>query len=380
MAGKRGQNEGSIVKRADGRWCAVLNLGYMDGKRKRKYYYGKTRAEVAALLAGAQHDQKQGIVPTDGRLTVSAFLSRWLEDKVKPSVALSTYRSYGDTVKLYIVPVIGRIRLDKLTAADVQRMIARSLSTTDIGTTTARYHWRVLRTALNQAVRWNVVPRNVAALASPPRIAHFEGKPFTPDEARAFLESTHEHPHEALFIVALTMGLRFGEVLALRWQDIDMKAGTLSIRYQMQRRDGKLALVETKTDKSRRTLPMPAIAVDALKRHGERQQFARRLAGVRWQEMGFVFTTRVGTPLDQRKVLTAFKAVLAVAKLADRRFHDLRGSAATLMLMQGVDLLTISRQLGHSTIATTAAAYAHVLPALQREAASKMDALLTGTH
>lgn len=256
-------------------------------------------------------------------------------------------------------------------------MIARSLATKGVNATTARYHWRVLRTALNQAVRWNIVPRNVASLASPPRIVHYEGKPFTPDEARAFLEAVHEHSHEALFIVALTMGLRFGEVLALRWQDIEMKAGTLSVRYQIQRRDGKLTLVEPKTDKSRRTLLIPTITLNALKRHSERQQFARRLAGVRWQDLGHVFTTRVGTPLDQRKVLTAFKAVVAAANLEDRRFHDLRGSAATLMLMQGVDLLTISRQLGHSTIATTAASYAHVLPALQRDAANKMDALLT---
>lgn len=120
VAGKRGQNEGSIVKRADGRWCAVLNLGYADGKRKRKYYYGKTRAEVASALAVAKHNQKQGIAPTDGRLTVTAFLTRWLEDKVKPSVAPSTYRSYDDTTKLYIIPAIGRIRLDRLTAVDVQ--------------------------------------------------------------------------------------------------------------------------------------------------------------------------------------------------------------------------------------------------------------------
>lgn len=380
MAGKRGQNEGSIVKRADGRWCAVLNLGYADGKRKRKYYYGKTRAEVATLLADAQHVQKQGIAPTDGRLTVRMFLSRWLDDKVKPSVAPSTYRSYKDTVASYINPAIGHIRLDKLAAADVQQMIARSLATKGVNATTARYHWRVLRTALNQAVRWSVVPRNVASLASPPRAANHQGNPFTPEEARVFLETIRDHKHEALFIVALTTGLRFGEALALQWTDIDTEAGTLSVRYQLQRRDGMLTLVETKTEKSRRTLPLPTLATDALQRHRERQQFAKRLVGARWQDTGFVFTTKFGTPLDQRRILIAFKRVLARANLADRRFHDLRGSAATLMLMQGVDLLTISRQLGHSTIATTAAAYAHVLPALQREAASKMDALLTGTE
>jgi len=381
MAGKRGQNEGSIYQReTDGRWVAMLNLGYVDGKRKRKSYYGETRAEVAAKLRTAQNNQDQGVAPTDGRLTVAAFLTRWLDDKVKPSVALTTYRSYKDAVDKYIVPAIGRVKLDKLTPADVQRMIARSLATKDVGPTTARYHWRVLRTALNQAVRWNMLPRNVASLASPPRIAHHEGKPFTPEEARTFLEAIREHQHEALFIVALTMGLRFGEALALQWRDIDNEAGTLSVRYQLQRREGKLTLVDTKTEKSRRTLPMPAIVVDALRRHHERQHFAARLAGARWQNTGFIFTTPTGTPLDQRNVLEKFKGVLVIAKLPERRFHDLRGSAATLMLMQGVDLLTISRQLGHSTIATTAAAYAHVLPALQREAASKMDALLTGTE
>ncbi len=378
MAGKRGQNEGAIYQRAsDGLWVAALNLGYEGGKRKRKLIYRKTRAEAAAALRQAQNNQDRGIAPTDVRLTVATFLDRWLEDKVKPSVKPSTYRSYKDAVTRYIVPTIGRVKLDKLTAADVQRMISQSRATPTIGDTTVRYNWRVLRTALNQAVRWDVVPRNVAALASPPPVKHFEGNPFTPIEARIFLTAIREHRHEALFTVALTMGLRFGEILALQWQDIDKGAATLSVLHQLQRRDGKLTLVETKTDRSRRILPIPKLVMDAMQRQEERQQVARQLAGDRWQETGFIFTTGVGTPFDQSKILTAFKKVLATEGLTERRFHDLRGSAATLMLLQKVDILTIARQLGHSNIATTAAAYAHVLPALQREAAGKMDALLT---
>jgi len=127
-----------------------------------------------------------------------------------------TYRSYKDTVNKYIAPVIGHTRLDKLNGADVQRMVARSLASEHISTNTARYHCRILRTALNQAVRWNMVPRNVASNASLPRATHHEGKPFTPEEAQAFLVAIREHRHETLFMVALTMGLRFGEALGLR--------------------------------------------------------------------------------------------------------------------------------------------------------------------
>lgn len=182
----------------------------------------------------------------------------------------------------------------------------------------------------------------------------------------------------ALFTVALALGLRQGEALGLQWDAVDLQAGVLHVRVALQRTGKKWHLVEPKSARSRRAIVLPRVAIVALRAHRVRQKRERLLAGGNWQETGFVFTTRVGTPIEPSNLTKEFKRVLKQAEVPDVRFHDLRHTAATFLLAQGVDPRTIMETLGHSQISLTLNTYAHVLPSLQREAADRMNRLLGG--
>ena len=374
---RRGQGEGSIYQRADGRWVGSVTIGYEDGKQKRKSFYGKTRKEVKEKLTTAVADQQRGLpVAFDERLTLGAFLDEWLEHSVKPSVRPSTYKSYSGLVRLHLKPVLGHHRLTKLEPQHVQRFMNRKLKS-GLSPRTVDYCRAVLRRALNQALRWGHVPRNVATLVDPPRAKRPEIQPLTPDEAKALLDAVAGDRLEALYAVALAVGLRKGEALGLRWDDVDLEAGTLSVRKQLQRVDGKLQLVDLKTDRSRRTITLPSISVDALRRHRVRQLEERLVAGRRWSDSGLVFTTTIGTPIDARNLSRWFHEHRERAGIRRVRFHDLRHTCATLLLVQGVHPRVVMDILGHSQISLTLDTYSHVIPSLQAEAAEKMDALLS---
>lgn len=391
--GKRGQGEGSIYQLPDGRWRAVLNLGYVwvDGKRtrKRKNVEGRTRGEVAAKLVKLQRDQQQGLPVADDRLTVKAFLADWLARDVQPSVRARTYESYASSVERHIAPAIGHYKLTRLTPRDVQGMVTAVAAKPGCSLRTADYQRIVLRIALNRAMKWEMVARNVAALVDAPKVERREVKPLDVGAVKAFLAAVRDDRHEALFIVATALGLRKGEVLGLRWEDVDLDAATLTVRYQLQRIAGKIALVPPKTERSRRTVNLPAFVVDALTRHRDRQLWEARNAGEYWQgdggfpalgTSGLVFSTPLGTPLDSANVTHAFHDALQRAELPRQRFHDLRHGAASLMLAQGEDARTIMAVLGHSQISTTMDLYSHVMPSTMRDVASRMDTLLTGTE
>jgi integrase len=230
--------------------------------------------------------------------------------------------------------------------------------------------------ALNKAVRWGLVARNVAALVDGPRIPHHEIGPLTPEEARALLEAARGHRMEALYSVAIAIGLRQGEALGLTWQDVDLEAGVLHVRRALSRVEGEYRLVETKTARSRRTLALPTVALVALREHRQRQRIERVAAGKRWDgRWGLVFCTRSGRPLHGPSVTQEFQELLARVGLPRQRFHDLRHACASLLLAQGVELKVIQELLGHSAIAVTANTYAHVMGELKRDAAARMDAV-----
>jgi integrase len=238
------------------------------------------------------------------------------------------------------------------------------------------YMHQVLRTALGLAVRWDMVPRNVARLVDRPRVERTEINPLTPEEARRFLDAIRGHRLEALFSVALALGLRQGEALGLRWEDVDFDGGTIRVRNQLQRIEGKLTLVPPKTKRSRRTLVMPTMIVESLREHEQRQVAEKLWAGSKWQESGLVFANRFGGPTQARRVIEQFHGALSEGGIRRVRFHDLRHSCATLLLVQGVSPRVVMDVLGHSEIALTMNAYSHVVPELQREAALRMQAIL----
>jgi len=371
MAPRRGNGEGSICRRANGTYQGALRLP--DGRRK--YVYGGSREEVRRKLGAAIHALETGTLSDARGLSVGEFLDQWSAEVVKPNVRPWTFAGYEVHVRLHLKPTIGSVPLDKLTPMHVQQLMNRKIAE-GLKPKSVRYIRGTLRTALNHGVRWGLITRNAAALVASPRVERYEVKPFTPEEARTFLLSLKGDRLEALYSVALTMGLRQGEALGLRWQDVDLELGYLRVSKQLQRIDGQLQLVEPKTSRSRRSLAMPASIVAGLREHQTRQNNEKRLAGDRWTDGGFVFATPEGNPLDGTAISKQFHHHLERVGLGQRRFHDLRHSCATLLLVQGVSPRVVMEVLGHSQIGLTMNTYSHVIPELRREAADRMDHLL----
>ncbi len=354
---------------------AVINLGYVNGKRKRKFMYADTFAEASKLLTRAKSDQDRGLPILTERQTVAQFLDRWLADVVKGSVRPRTFDSYAANVRLHLTPSLGRHRLEKLTPQHVQAFMGEKTAA-GLSPKSVQNLRGILRRALGQAEAWGLVGRNVARLTRAPRSVRHEIQPFTIDESRRFLEEVKGDRLEALYSVAIALGLRQGEAFALCWRDIDLVIGEIRVRHTLQRVDKIAVLAEPKTQKSRRTIPLPGSITAALKAHRILQEEERLLAGDRWRDWDLVFCTSIGTPLDPRNVTRHYHAHLEKAGLPRRRFHDLRHTAATLLLAQGVDIRTIMETLGHSQIGLTMNTYAHVMPHLKRDAADQMEAIL----
>lgn len=405
---KRGQGEGSIYQMADGRWRGAVSDGYRNGKPHRKVYNADTRGEVAEKLKKALRDQQQGIPLVGEKQTVGQFLSTWLEHVAKTRVRASTFESYKWITEKHLVPGLGRPPLAKLSPQQIQVFLNERLASgrqprkkkpeaakgqqngnskpaailqapanPALTPRTVQHIHATLRTALDQALRWNLVSRNVAMLVDAPRVRRPEVQPYTPEEAVKLLQVLQGDRLEALYSAAMAVGLRQGEALGLRWQDIDFETGTLAVRNALQFVDGKLQLVEVKGQKSRRTVSLPQVCITALLKHRARQEAERQLAGTRWQDTEFIFTTSIGTPLHGCTVTHRFQQALKSAGLRRIRFHDLRHTCATLLLAQGVHPRIIMDILGHSQIAVTMNLYAHVIPAMQKEVAARMDAILT---
>jgi integrase len=376
---RRGRGEGSIFERADGRLVGTVDLGWRGGKRVRRSVTGRTRAEVRDRLDALRRSLDGGLTPPPARLTVGRFLADWLE-VAAPKLRPRTLESYASHVRLHIAPAIGAVPLSKLGPTDVQRLLD-GLSAGGLSPQTVAHVRATLRRALGQAERWGQVSRNVAKLVDPPRIETVPVNPLTGPEVRTFLEASRTSRFYPLWVTAIATGLRSGELRGVRWADIDMDAGLLQVRGAIGRVDGHLELVEPKTARSRRTVPLPAIAVDALREHRRRQLTDRLLAGARWQGERWgdlVFPTVVGTPFHDSTLVHRFHVDLAAAGIRRQRLHDLRHAAASLMLAQGVSARVVMETLGHSTIAVTMNTYAHVLPAAQRDAADRMQEVLTG--
>ncbi len=371
MAKHRGPNEGTIVQRKDGRWAAAISVG----GRRRKWFYG-TREEVRRKMTAALHAIDSGNLADARGLTLAAFLKQWLDEIVKPSVRPWTYHGYEVHVRLHINPILGSIQLARVEPMHVQKLLNQK-QREGMSPKSVRYIRGTLRTALNQAVRWGLVARNAAALVDGPRVPNFEIQPFTLDEARKFLAAAKGDRLEALYSVALTLGLRQGEALGLRWNDVDLQMGYVRVARQLQRVDGVFQLVEPKTTRSRRTIVMPPSVAKVLGEHRGRQDAERNVAGNGWKEWGLVFTRADGYPLDGTVVTHRFHKFLEGAGLPQRRFHDLRHSCATLLLAQGVSPRVVMEILGHSHIALTMNTYTHVVPELRRDAAARMESLLT---
>jgi integrase len=381
MARRRGPGEGLIRRRPDGRWEARLDLGWQNGKRKRKSFYGATRAEVRDKLTKAMRDLQQGLPLPGERLTVAAFLTRWLEDVVRHSVSPSTHEGYSRLVRLHVNPRLGKVLLARLTAAQVTQLYSALLDR-GLAPRYVRLLHAVLRRALKQAVRWNLLPRNPLESVDPPRSRTREFRVLSAEEAARFLEAAKEDRLFALYVLALTTGMRLGELLALRWSDVSLETGEVRVTRKVSRIKGKgLTFSEPKTAKSRRSIVLAPMAVEALRQHRTAQLQERLAAGPAWEEQDLVFPNLVGRPYERQNVSQrGFKRLLQKAGLPSIRFHDLRHSAATLLLAHGIHPKVVQEMLGHSSIALTMDTYSHVMPTLQREAAETVEKALLGSR
>lgn len=381
MPKRRGHGEGSIFRAKDGRWVGELFLGRdTAGKKKVKRIYGRTRAEVAASLTKALRDRQQGLLPDPSRQTVAQFLDAWLDDVVEVSARPNTLTSYRGALK-HVSAAIGNIQLQKLTPQHIQRLL-RERQAAGMARTAALI-LAVLRKACSQAVKWGLLARNPCDGVERPKIVRKEFRALNPEEAQRLIRASEGERLGALFVLAVTCGLRLGELLGLRWRDVDLDAGTLTVRQQLQwvATDGKRRepdFSEPKSKKSRRTIALPTAALGALKSHRARQAEERLRLGEAWQDYDLVFTTEVGTPLSPSNVRNrAFLPLLQRAGLPRVRIHDLRHSAASLLIGAGESLKTVQEMLGHSSISLTADVYGHIGLAQQKAAAARMDALLS---
>jgi integrase len=368
---RRGNGEGSIYRRRDGTWAAAASLP--EGRRR--FVYGKTRDEVRRKLGALTRALATGDLSDARGVTVGDFLDHWLAEVVRPTVRHWTYVGYEAHVRLHIKPALGHIALDKLTPLQVQSFLNRRLEA-GLSPKSVRYIRGTLRTALNKAIRWELLTRNVASVVDAPRVERYDTRPLDPTEARAFISGIRGDRLEALYSVALTMGLRQSEALGLRWRDVDLERGYLRVSKQLQRFDGQYHLVEPKTKRSRRTLVMPATIVEQLRDHQRRQLAGGRNPRLPSEMCDLVFTTPDGLPLDRTTVLREFHRHIQKAGLTQRRFHDLRHSCATLLLVQGVSPRVVMDVLGHSDVAVTMETYSHVIPELRRDAAHRMEELI----
>ncbi len=350
---------------------------------KSKFLYGKTRKEVQEKLKIALYEQQQGLLVTGPQQKVGQFLTHWLENVHKQCIRPRTYERYEEIVRLHLVPGIGHHQIQKLSPQHLQSFYNKKLEEGLSTTTVISFH-NLLHKGLEAAVRWNLIARNPCDLVSPPRRKRFEIQPLSIQQIRQFLAVTRGHRQEALFILALASGMRRGELLGLKWQDLDLEQATLQVRRILTRIPSKLPgkgfeEAEPKTDKGRRSIALPSFAAEALRQHRLRQREAKLKAGPAWQDHDYVFCTPIGTHLNPtRDVLDVLKSFLKKAGLPDIRFHDLRHSSATMLLGMKVHPKIVQEILGHSQIAITMDIYSHVLPTMQEEAMNKINEALQG--
>jgi integrase len=382
MAKKRGNGEGSISRRKNGGWIAQYSVYTLEG-RKRKTIYGRTRAEVSEKLIKAMADRDSGIVYETGKLTVGDYLDRWLRDSVKGTVKETTYANYSYITRVHISPALGRVKLKNLTPAHVRGFYGEKARTNLSAATVKKMHV-VLRRALSHAVSDGVIPRNAADNVKPPRASApgEEIRPLNSVECCAFLEASRGERLEALYVLAVHCGLREGELLALRWEDVDLEVANpaLLVRHTLTRgEDGRGYVIGTSTKSGKgRRVRLTRQAVASLKDHRMRQLEERMSLTGLWQDQDLVFPNNIGFLLNPSNLRNrSFKRIKVRSGVReDLRFHDLRHTCATLLLREGVNAKVVSEMLGHASIVITLNTYSHVLPDMQDSAADAMEAAL----
>ncbi len=374
----RRRGSGSVFRRPERKggkqWVAQIILE--NGRTRQRYF--KTQEEADIALNEMLYEQRRGMLATGPNQTLKQHLENWLENIQKHAVRINHYINTRTIIRKHILPKLGHIQLRQLNEQHIQSLYAQKLDEKKSAKTIHHIH-DVLHKALAQAVTWRLVVRNVCDGVTLPRLSRYEYPVLTEEQAQKLLEVMRGHRFEVLLALALTTGMRHGELLSLHWQDINFERGTLQVRRSVSRVRGQgYKVFEPKTPRGRRLLTLPSFVLDMLKQHRISQEEVKQKAGSQWQDHDLVFCNQYGSFLRPDRVRKQFQKLLAEAGLPYMRVHDLRHSAATLLISMGVPVKVVQEILGHSNISTTLNIYSHVLPGMQDEAMGKWDHLFGG--
>jgi integrase len=378
------------VRKRGSKWCFVLDIGTdpTTGKRKQKWFSGfKTKKEAEKAMIDKMHELEQGMYVEPSKTTIKEYFEQWLEDYAKSALRPTSFQTYYTLIHQHIIPSIGHITLQQLQPMHLQRFYNEQLQRGRVdgkgglsSQSVVKLHV-IIKSALGHAVKWQLINRNVADLADPPAIRKRDIITLEADEVTHFLELAKESRYYIAFLLAISTGLRRGEILGLRWKDIQFEEKRASIQKNLVVVKGTPLLQEPKTKGSKRSISLPTTTVDALRKYKKVQAQEKLKQGALYQDNDLIVTTRFGTPVNPRHLLRSFYNLIKKANLPSIRFHDLRHTHATLMLQQGVHPKIVSERLGHSNTRITMDIYSHVLPSMQEEAVDQFEEMfLKNSH
>jgi integrase len=372
MANKiRGRNEGSIYQRKNGRWRAQVTL---DGRRVS--HDAKTRSESHQWLKNTLRQVDEGMTFASTKLCFGDFSIQWLKSK-RFNLKQNTWSQYNHLLKNFVLPNIGNINIRELKSSQIQSLIDGML-TKGIGIWTVLKTHNIMHSVLSHAVGTGLIQHNPASHTILPKEPNSEMKILDESQVSHLLITAYGDRLEALYYLAVGTGMRQSEILGLKWTDLDWVNQSLRVERQLIRPEGaEVQFAPPKTKFGKRTLSIGDKSIEVLHNHYERQHEERVAKGRRWIENGLIFTTGLGTPIHARNLIRYFKKLLKEAGLPEIRFHDLRHTAASIMLNHGIPVIVVSRRLGHARPSITLDVYAHLIPRMDEDAAQKMDELVT---
>lgn len=385
---RRGNGEGSIVERSDGRWqgCITIGTNPENGNPKKAYYYGKSQKEVQDKILEARGKIATGTFSEPSKLTLGEWLKTWLNDYMKASIRPTTWASYETQVSKHIIPAIGGEKLQGLQTRHLQNLYNKKMQggradkkEGGLSPRSVRYIHCVLYAALDQAVKENLIHINPANAVKLPKMEQEEVQAMDTKGVTEFLQEAKKTKHYAAYYLTLSTGLRRGELMALKWSNVDLQAGTITVKQNLVRTKEGLKFQEPKTKNSKRVIGIDEDTVKELKSHKAKQAAAILEMGKAYKKNDLVFCHDDGTPMDPRGFSRHFERIIErLQKKGFTRitFHGLRHTFATLSRQEGVDLKVISETLGHYDPAFTMKVYQHVTPQMKKEAVSKIGNLL----
>ena len=368
--------QGTITKKGT-KWYIVVDLGKDEkGKRKQKWISGfRTKKEAQKKLPEVLQQINNSTFIDAENITVKEYLQYWLSDYAKPNVSPTTYERYSLTVSK-VIDFMGNIKIQDIKPTHIQSFVTK-LNRGDLAPSTVSSHYRTLNTAMNQAVKWRMIQVNPCYGVTPPKNNKTKMTVLEDHEVKKLFEATKDMPIYIVLLIAVTCGLRRGEILGLQWENIDFKNSTMSIENNVVRAGKDVVMKETKTSSGKRSVSIPANVLEVLKDVRKKQMEYRMLFGKDYHENNFVCTWPDGKPFSPGYITNTFSKLLKKLEIPAIRFHDLRHTHATILLKQGVHPKVVQERLGHSKISMTLDTYSHVLPTMQKEAAEKIRNIFT---